>query len=86
MDTYADSHKEFVEVDVTVAVCVEEGHQGVGLFTGDTDLDFAKAGVELLLVNLVVSVEGIEVPESSAETTDCLSTSGVDLSPNPLED
>lgn len=85
-DTYADSNQEFVKVDETVAVCVEEGHQGVGLLTGDADLDFAEAGVELFLVNLVVSIEGIEVPESSAEAADGLSTSGMDLSPNPLKD
>ena len=36
-------------------------------------------------VDLVVAVEGIEVPESSAEAADGLSTSSLDLGTNVLE-
>ena len=83
--TYADSHEELVEVDTTVVVSVEECHQCVGLIPRDSDLDFTQAGVELVFVDLVVSIEGVEVPESSAEATDGLSTPGLNLRSNLLK-
>lgn len=70
---------------MAVVVGVEEAHEGVGFVTGDLDLDLAEAGVELLGVDLVVSVERVEVAESSSETTDSLGTTGLDLVTNSLE-
>ena len=84
--TYADSDKEFVEVDVSVSVGVEESHKGISFSTGNLNLDFAKTRVELLSIDLVVAVEGIEVSEGSAETSDSLGTTGLDLVSNSLED
>ena len=84
--TYADSDKELIEVDITIAVSVEEGHELGGFGAGDLDLDLAKSGVELISIDLVVSVEGVEVSEGSSEASDGLGTSGLDLSTNSLED
>ena len=83
--TYADANEELIEVDMTITVSIEEGHEGVGFGTGDLDLDLAEAGVELLGVNLVVAVEGVEVSEGSAETSDGLSTTCLDLGSNSVE-
>ena len=83
--TYANADQELVEVDVTVTVGVEKGHEGVSLILADADLDLAEAAVELLTVDLVVAIEGVEVAESTAEATDGLSTAGLDLSANLLE-
>ena len=83
--TYANADKELVEVDETVTVGVEKGHEGVSLLPADADLDLAEAAVELLTVDLVVAIEGVEVAESTAEATDGLSTAGLDLSANLLE-
>lgn len=84
--TYADADKEFVEVDVTIIVSVEEFHDSVGLVTGDSDSDLAETRVEFIRVNLMVSVERVEVSEGSSKTSDRLSTSGHDLSFNLLKD
>ena len=73
--TYADADQELVEVDVTVAVGVEKTHDSIGLIAADADLDLAEARVELVAVNLLVAVEGVEVSEGSAETADGLGTS-----------
>ena len=81
----ADADKELVEVDVTITVGVEEGHEGVGLGAGNLDLDLAETRVELLGVDLVVAIEGVEVSESSSETSDSLGTARLDLSSNSLE-
>lgn len=83
--TYADADQELVEVDMTITVGVEEGHEGVGLVLGDANADLAESRVELLGVDLVVSVERVEVSEGSAETSDGLGTSSLNLSPNLLE-
>ena len=83
--TYADADKELVEVDVAITVGIEEGHELLSLLLADADLDLAKAAPELLLVDLVVSIEGVEVAESTAEATDGLSTAGLDLGTNLLE-
>ena len=71
---------------MTITVGVEKSHEAVGFSAGNADLDLAEAGVELLGVNLVVAVEGIEVSESSAETSDGLGTTCSDLGSNSLED
>lgn len=84
--TYADTDKELIEVNSAIAVGVEETHKLVGLGAGDADLDLAKAGVELVSIDLVVAVEGVEVSESSAEASDGLGTTGLDLLANSLED
>ena len=81
----ADADKELVEVDVTIAIGVEEGHECVSFSARDSNLDLAEARVELLGVNLVVSIERIEVSEGSSETSDGLSTTGLNLSSNFLE-
>ena len=83
--TYADADKELVEVDVAITIGIEEGHELLSLLLADADLDLAKAAPELLLVDLVVSIEGVEVAESTAEATDGLSTAGLDLGTNLLE-
>jgi len=83
--TYADSDKELVEVDVAVVVGVEEAHEGVGLLTSDSDLDLTETGVELFSIDLLVSIEGVEVSESSSETSDGLGSPGVDLVSHSLE-
>lgn len=57
----------------------------VGLGAGDLELDLAESTVELVAVDLVVSIEGVEVSEGSAETTDGLGTSGLDLGTDFLE-
>ena len=64
---------------MTIAVSVEESHKSVSLVTGNLDLDLTEARVELLSVDLVVAIEGVEVSESSAEATDGLGTTGLDL-------
>jgi len=84
--TYADADKEFVEVDVTIIVSVEEAHDCVGLVTADADSDLTETRVEFISVNFVVSIERVEVSECSSETSDRLSTSGLDLSFNILKD
>lgn len=84
--TYSDADKEFVEVDVTIAVSVEEGHEAVSLSAGNADLDLAETAPELFAVNLTVAIEGVEVAEGTAETTDSLSTAGLNLSANLFED
>lgn len=83
--TYADADKELVEVDVAVAVQVEELHEGVSLGAADSDLDLAETAPELLSVDLFVTVERVEVSEGSAEATDGLSTSGLDLGTDVFE-
>ena len=70
---------------MTITVGVEEGHEGVGLGAGNLDLDLAETRVELLGVDLVVSIERVEVSESSSETSDSLGTARLDLSSNSLE-
>ena len=64
---------------MTVVVGIEETHEGVSLGSGDFELDLTEARVELIGVNLVVAVEGVEVAEGSSETSDGLGTSGLDL-------
>ena len=64
---------------MTIAVSVEESHKSVSLVTGNLDLDLTEARVELLRVDLVVAIKGVEVSEGSAEATDGLSTTGLDL-------
>ena len=83
--TYADSDEELVEIDMTITVSVEKSHDGVAFVAGDTDLDLAETSVELLRVDLVVSVEGVEVSEGSSETADGLGTSRFDLSTDVLK-
>ena len=70
---------------MTIAVSVEEAHEGVSLITRDSNLDFTEARVELFGVDLVVAVEGIEVPEGSAKTSYGFCSTGVDLLPNSFE-
>ena len=53
---------------------------------GNSDTDFAKSRVELSLVNLLVSIKGVEVTESSGESTDSFSTSSSDLGSDLVED
>ena len=77
--TYADANEEFVEVDGTITIGVEELREGAGFVTADADLDFTETRVELLGVDLVVAVEGIEVSESSSKTSDGFSTTRFDL-------
>ena len=84
-NTYANADKELVEGDSAVTVGVEETHERVSLSAGHLDLNLAETGVEFLLVDLVVAIEGVEVPESSSEAADGLSTASVDLLLNSLE-
>lgn len=84
--TYTDADKELIEVNLTITVGIEEGHELVGLGAGNADLDLAKARVELFGIDLVVAVEGVEVSEGSAEASDGLGTTGLDLFTNSLED
>lgn len=71
---------------MTITVSVEEAHEGVGLLLGDSDTDLAEARVELVGVYLVVAIEGVEVSESSSETSDGLGSSSLDLFSDSLED
>lgn len=84
--TYADAHEELVEVDIAITVSVEESHQIVGLLLRDSDLDLAESRVELFLVDLMVAVEGVEVAEGAAKSTDRLCTASCDLSTNVVQD
>ena len=70
---------------MTIAIGVEEGHECVSFSARDSHLDLAEARVELLSVDLVVSIEGVEVPEGSSETSDSLGTAGLDLCAYSLE-
>ena len=70
---------------MTIAVSVEEAHERGSLGTGNLNLDLAESRVELFGVDLVVAVEGIEVPEGSAETSNSLCTTGFDLCANSFE-
>jgi len=82
VSTYADSNKEFIEVDVAIAICVEECHESTGFGASDADLNLAQARVELLGINLMVAIEGIEVSEGSSEASNCLSTARYELFPH----
>ena len=70
---------------MTITVSVEEGHEPVGLIAGNLDLDLAETRVELFGVDLVVSIEGVEVSEGTSETSDGLGSTSLDLSSNSLE-
>ena len=81
-----DAHEELVEVDAAVAVDVEHAQECVGLFLGHVDLDLAEAGEELLRVDLVVAVEGVEVAEGPAEAADRLRATRLKLLLDLVED
>ena len=83
--TYADANEEFIEVDVTIAISVEKAHESVGFGTGDADLDLAEARVEFFGIDFVVAVEGVKVSEGPAETSDSLSSTGLNLCTYSLE-
>ena len=83
--TYADANEEFIEVDVTIAIGIEKAHESISFVAADTDLDLTETRVELLSVDLVVSIEGVEVPEGSSETSDCLGTTGLNLLSDSVE-
>ena len=70
---------------MTITVGVEKSHESLGFLTGDSDLDFAQARVELLSIDLVVTVERVEVSEGSSETSDGLGTASLDLFSDSLE-
>ena len=70
---------------MAITICVEKGHKGVGFGARNLDLDLAEARVELLSVDLVVSIEGVEVPEGSSETSDSLGTTGLNLLSDSVE-
>ena len=70
---------------MTIAISVEKAHELISLITGNSNLNLAESRVELFGVDLVVAVEGIEVPEGSAETSDGLCTTGFDLFPDSFE-
>ena len=86
VEASADTDEELIEVDVTVAISVEEGHELIGFIAANADLDLAEAGVELVGIDLVVSVEGVEVSEGPSEASDRLGTTGLDLVTDSLED
>ena len=64
---------------MTIAVGVEKLHNSSSLSLSDLELDLAESTVELFGVDLVVTVEGVEVSESSSETTDSLGSSSLNL-------
>ena len=64
---------------MTITVGVEKLHNSSSLGLSDLELDLAESAVELFGVDLVVSVEGVEVSESSSETTDSLGSSSLNL-------
>ena len=70
---------------MTIAIGVEKAHESAGFGTGDADLDLAESRVELSGIDLVVSIETVEVTESSSKTTDSLGTSSLDLGSDALE-
>ena len=70
---------------MAITICVEKGHKGVGFGARNLDLDLAEARVELLGVNLVVSIERVEVSEGSSETSDCLGTTSLNLISNSFQ-
>ena len=82
----ADADEELIKVDMTIAIGVEKAHESAGFGTGNADLDLAETGIEFFGIDLVVAIEGVEVSEGSAEATDGLSTAGLDLLTNSLED
>ena len=81
----ADANEELIEVNMTIAISIEQSHESISLLTGNLDLDLAESGVELFGIDLVVSIEGVEVSEGSSETSDCLGTTCVNLSFDFLE-
>ena len=64
---------------MTITVGVEKLHNSSSLSLSDLELDLTESTVELFGVDLVVSVEGVEVSESSSETTDSLGSSSLNL-------
>ena len=70
---------------MAITICVEKGHKGVGFGARYLDLDLAEARVELLGVNLVVSIERVEVSEGSSETSDRLGTTSLNLISNSFQ-
>ena len=81
----ADADEELIKVDMTIAIGVEKAHESAGFGTGDADLDLAEAGVEFFGIDLVVAVEGVKVSEGPAETSDSLSSTGLNLCTYSLE-
>ena len=70
---------------MTIAISVEKAHELISLITGNSNLDLAESRVELFGVDLVVAVEGIEVPEGSAETSNSFCTTGMYLGTNSFK-
>ena len=81
----ADADEELIKVDMTIAIGIEKAHESAGFGTGDADLDLAEAGVEFFSIDLVVAVEGVKVSEGPAETSDSLSSTGLNLCTYSLE-
>ena len=65
------------------ALNLKSTYHGLGL--SDFNLDLSKSRDELLLVDLVVSIETVKVAEGSSKSTDSLGTPGVDLGSNLIE-
>ena len=85
VQTAADADEELIEVDMTIAIGVEKAHKSVGFGAGNADLDLTEARVEFFGIDLVVAVEGVKVSEGPAETSDSLSSTGLNLCTYSLE-
>ena len=80
----SDSIKELIVTDDTVLVGVQVLEQDLGLSLSQIGAHVLHSPVELLLVNLSVSII-IENTESSSHTSDCLDATGVQTCLNLLE-
>ena len=78
-DTYTDSNKEFIEVNMTITVSVEKLKEGISLGLRELNTNILETSVELTGIALSVSVNRVEVSEDSSETSDGLGTSGIEL-------
>ena len=67
----SDGNEEFVEVHMTIFICVEESQERVGFGLSDIDLNLSESAEEFLGINFLVSVEGVEVSEGAAQSSDC---------------
>jgi hypothetical protein len=70
-----NTNEEFVKVDGAIAISIEEGVEGVGLSLGNLDTVLLETDKEFTLVDLSVSIDGVEASERATKSSDGLGTS-----------
>lgn len=81
-----NTNEEFVKVDGAIAISIEEGVEGVGLSLGNLDTVLLETDKEFTLVDLSVSIDGVEASERATKSSDGLGTSGLELRAELVED